>query len=138
MLKTIQTGARSSVEACLLQSILKLSGQYGPQARIRIEHNLVRGWKPRPPVEREPVRATGIINLDDISFVVVENDTCVRIGVGERLLTASGENAMKLLAWARTCGQRKVKTLIPLIPGDIMFDRSVFNVCVRDGELAFA
>lgn len=138
MLEQPKTIAKINDASRLKLLFLKMVGQYGPLTRVKIENNLVRGWKLRHPVEREPVRTTGVVNLGNISFVEIASETCVRIGIGERLLTASGENAKKLLAWARACGQGKAKTLIPMLPSDIMFDRSNFGVCVRDGELAFA
>ncbi len=138
MSQKVETTSGISEASRLKLLFLKMVGQYGPLTRVKIENNLVRGWKLRHPVEREPVRTTGVVNLGNISFVEIASETCVRIGIGERLLTASGENAKKLLAWARACGQGKAKTLIPMLPSDIMFDRSNFGVCVRDGELAFA
>lgn len=138
MSQKVKTTSRISEVSRLKLSFLKIVGQCGHEISVMIENNLVRGWKLRHPVERQPVRKMCIVDFSDISFVVVASETCVRIGIGERLLTASGENAKKLLAWARACGQGKAKTLIPMLPSDIMFDLSNFSVCVRDGELAFA
>ncbi len=138
MLEQPKTIAKINDASRLKLLFLKMVGQYGSQTRVKIENNLVRVWKLRHPVERQPVQKMCIVDFSDITFVVVASETCVRIGIGERLLTASGENAKKLLAWARACGQERAGTTIPMLPSDIMFDRSNFGVCVRDGELAFA
>lgn len=138
MSQTIKTLAQVSDETRIRLLLPRLVSQYGTQA-VRIANNLVRGWKLRHPVEREPVHTSAILDFEDISFVEVASEKCVRIGVGPRLITASGENAKKLLTWARGCGSLKGRDhQIPRIPDDIQFDRSVFDVCVQDGELAFA
>ncbi len=137
MLQKPKTFAEITDRTRLKLLFIRLAGQYGTQA-VSVDNNLTRGWKLKCPVERHPARTTTLINFEGTSFVEVVDEECVRIGVGERLMTASGANARKLLAWARTCGAQKPKEPIPKIPSDIKFDRSIFNVCVQDGELAFA
>jgi hypothetical protein len=137
MLQRPKTFAKTSDGTRLKFLFLRLVGQDGTQA-VSIDNNLTRGWKLQCPVERHPARTTAIMNFEEVSFVTIVDEACVRIGVGERLMTASGANARKLLAWARTCGALKPKDPIPKIPADVKFDCSIFNICVQDGELAFA